>query len=60
MLGIAVLPDRSLSLVLAAVHIRSRASSPSIQLSEEEIMEVKNPGTPVGSTRQDGESWARP
>jgi hypothetical protein len=39
--GIAFLPERSLSLALAAFHIPSLASSSSIQWRLEETIEVK-------------------
>ena len=49
MLGVAVLPDLSLSLALAAAQICSRESSFSIQWSEDEMMDVRYLGVPIGS-----------
>jgi hypothetical protein len=47
MLGIAALPDRSLSLALAAAQICSLQSSSSIQMSGDETIDVKYRGMPT-------------
>jgi hypothetical protein len=54
MLPRAVLPDRSLSLALAAAQISSLAPSSSIHWSDEDMIDVRYRGTPARSICLEG------